>query len=373
MKKCFLFLSLILISSIFSFIPNQNKENQESNQNYLHQSNLIQEQLYINQINSTHFSCDNNKKILPLEKFNDDFCDCEDGSDENKTNACNNGKFYCNNYLYLKKIIPTSKLNDGVCDCCDGSDEPNLNCPNECLFLSNIEYKKYVSEFEIVKSTLDSYSEESTKEYFSDTFSYIYEINSSYHELKKLYEDKILIERYVNSKNIYKDESKISKGDLNNILSIINKKIDKYKKDLTDEEDNIHSLISMGAFSELLGDNKLKLNFEDYNCELTKNKFHCRGQFKNTKYKNKLDNLNFGQLSYINNNVAIFNQGYDCKGYPGVSLSAEIIFLCGKKDLFMLNYVDNLCFYSFFYYTYLACNNAQINNIMNKIDDLINH
>ena len=44
----------------------------------------------------------NDTKIFPLEKFNDDFCDCEDGSDENKTNACNNGKFYCNNYLYFK-------------------------------------------------------------------------------------------------------------------------------------------------------------------------------------------------------------------------------------------------------------------------------
>ena len=36
-----------------------------------------------NFINNTHFSCDNGENILELEKFNDDFCDCLDGSDEN--------------------------------------------------------------------------------------------------------------------------------------------------------------------------------------------------------------------------------------------------------------------------------------------------
>ncbi len=34
-------------------------------------------------INKTHFSCDDGNNILHLNKFNDDFCDCKDGSDEN--------------------------------------------------------------------------------------------------------------------------------------------------------------------------------------------------------------------------------------------------------------------------------------------------
>ena len=88
------------------------------------------------------------------------------------TNACLNGKFYCNNYLYYPKVISTSKINDGICDCCDGTDEPNLNCSNECLYYSHIEYKNFTSEFNILKSVLESYSEESTKEYFNDTFIY---------------------------------------------------------------------------------------------------------------------------------------------------------------------------------------------------------
>jgi hypothetical protein len=33
-------------------------------------------------LNKTHFSCDENK-ILKISAYNDDFCDCEDGSDEN--------------------------------------------------------------------------------------------------------------------------------------------------------------------------------------------------------------------------------------------------------------------------------------------------
>lgn len=33
--------------------------------------------------NETHFSCDDGQKIFDLNKFNDDFCDCKDGSDEN--------------------------------------------------------------------------------------------------------------------------------------------------------------------------------------------------------------------------------------------------------------------------------------------------
>lgn len=34
-------------------------------------------------LNDTHFSCDDGENILDLDKFNDDFCDCKDGSDEN--------------------------------------------------------------------------------------------------------------------------------------------------------------------------------------------------------------------------------------------------------------------------------------------------
>ena len=38
-------------------------------------------------LNETHFSCDHGENILDLDKFNDDFCDCKDGSDENSNNS----------------------------------------------------------------------------------------------------------------------------------------------------------------------------------------------------------------------------------------------------------------------------------------------
>ncbi len=37
---------------------------------------------FIKVLNKTHFECDENK-ILKMSAFNDDYCDCNDGSDEN--------------------------------------------------------------------------------------------------------------------------------------------------------------------------------------------------------------------------------------------------------------------------------------------------
>lgn len=42
------------------------------------------------------FFCIESGKAIPIERLNDDYCDCEeDGSDEPETNACTNGLFYC--------------------------------------------------------------------------------------------------------------------------------------------------------------------------------------------------------------------------------------------------------------------------------------
>lgn len=42
------------------------------------------------------FFCMSTGKAIPLNRVNDDYCDCvEDGTDEPETNACENGRFYC--------------------------------------------------------------------------------------------------------------------------------------------------------------------------------------------------------------------------------------------------------------------------------------
>jgi protein kinase C substrate 80K-H len=70
---------------------------------------LVSLSIAIELTNSTHFNCDTNK-THHIDNLNDNYCDCEDGSDENLTNACPNGIFTCSNYPYYSTDISTSKV-----------------------------------------------------------------------------------------------------------------------------------------------------------------------------------------------------------------------------------------------------------------------
>lgn len=97
------------------------------------------------------FKCLNSEQRIPFEFLNDDYCDCEDATDEPSTNACGNGIFYCDTQYPGKQVaynqVWSGKVNDGICDCCDGSDEW-LQGPKDKLLSqsSSRHYRLYVDK-----------------------------------------------------------------------------------------------------------------------------------------------------------------------------------------------------------------------------------
>ncbi len=114
---------------------NNNNNNNNNDNNHNNNNNNNNNNLHIRYTNIDNiYQCIYSGEYISHRYINDDYCDCDDGSDEYMTTACTYiypphmdtyththtyHQFFCTSGLW----IPTSMVRDGYQDCEDGSDE----------------------------------------------------------------------------------------------------------------------------------------------------------------------------------------------------------------------------------------------------------
>ena len=367
MKLLFIISFLFIINEVTSFIDHTDN------------SYMSNHQIFITVINQTHFACDNDTLILPLTSFNDDFCDCEDGSDENKTNACINGKFKCRNQLYFPSIISTYKLDDNHCDCCDGSDESSGKCENTCIQQSKKTFMTLENDFIKLKQVVNSYNPEQNEEYFAYHIKMIGDIKRTMNEQIMLKKKLYLVNSYIrhielrlNEENYndpnFIDGNNIKLVDLRKVGITLKEKIDANDAYIGDHLYMARAYVNFGIFKDI-SDDCFEVKYEKHTCEMCLSKLNCRQESKGV---HNIKTSYFGMFQRFEGNVAIFENGERCNNY-NVNLSAEIKFECGAQESFKLVKKENKCLYKFVYYTKLGCNTNKMEEMFNKINSILDN
>ena len=60
--------------------------------------------------NKDEFRCLDSNQRFPMSYVNDDYCDCDDGSDEPGTSACSNGRFEILSVFFRKRKLKVSPI-----------------------------------------------------------------------------------------------------------------------------------------------------------------------------------------------------------------------------------------------------------------------
>eukprot|EP01129_Flabellula_baltica_P013872 TRINITY_DN652_c0_g2_i1.p1 TRINITY_DN652_c0_g2~~TRINITY_DN652_c0_g2_i1.p1 ORF type:complete len:366 (+),score=55.05 TRINITY_DN652_c0_g2_i1:410-1507(+) len=344
-----------------------------------HDHGINPSQLFLYQ--GDHFVCDGGV-LISIESVNDDYCDCQDGSDEPGTSACKEGVFYCRNEGFYPESIYASLVNDGVCDCCDGSDEYLTGlCPNTCQALGREEKIVLQQKVSDIKEAL-RIKREGVEKILSDVSvndDRIKEITSEIESLNADLESIKLMDGYIEqkySKNSYKLIR--SDGIWNNIKRVVKypfesvyyyfyptvmHRYNAVKEKILSLEKEIEDLNFLSKVD--FGDNYSysPLYQQHFTLSLDKYKYHFH-PFQKVLQDSTVLGKSFSWVDDTYTTM-LFENGQHCWNHGARSSKANMI--CGKTNKILDVKETNRCEYELNFQTPYACNTTHLKNTEKKL------
>ncbi|KAH0786831.1 Glucosidase 2 subunit beta [Histomonas meleagridis] len=317
------------------------------------------------------FTCFDGKKTIPLSKLNDNYCDCNDCSDEPGTGVGpQNETFTCKNSGFIPIEIPRWSVGDGICDCCDGSDEmfnSHIKCQDTCSQFEKLRLKVFRKFEKPIKSGQKEYSKlvsESSK--FKQN--YLNQIES----LKIALQNKPLFSETANLSNV----DIPAENSINPTIEISTQNATLYTEKYhlewfkqhcnpgaaqapnETEISNCESIIlsNITSLQNILKmDNATSSYIPMYNKE-----------FSNGIYKLQLMNelkqgkITVGKFTKFENDSMYFDGGDYCDVVKA-NRTAKIKLICWKDNKLLEFKEPNICYYESIFATPAACTDGNIN------------